>query len=44
LLGDLTIVTEDVMNGGKSGGPKFSRAGRASRVGTKVGRLVKIIK
>ena len=44
LIMDLSLITEDVMAGGKSGGPKFSRAGRASRVGTKVGRLVKIVR
>lgn len=41
---DLSLITEDVMAGGETGGPKFSRAGRASRVGTKVGRLVKVVR
>ena len=44
LIMDQSLVSEDLMGGGQSGGPKFSRAGRASKVGTKIGRLVKIIR
>jgi hypothetical protein len=44
LIMDLSLITEDVMAGGKAKGPKFSRAGRASRVGTKVGRLIKVVR